>query len=246
MICSAFYEIKAFSPYISPLLNSIRVLNELGIQWDYVIRQGDSYVDRAKNWLLNQFIQSECTHVLMIDSDLAWDTQGFVNILKASLMEAEIVGGAFPNKNNWETYGVIPFFDDDGKPVLPSTTIGDVTLYSTQGIPGGFIIYSRAAIERTRPHLNSYIDEDGNTILQCFKTGEIIETNRTMGEDIFFQNVYRHAGGTVWLEPNIHFHHFGVKGWQGNYKEYMDAEKAKLIDEQNIKELEYYDSQMHV
>lgn len=218
VICTPFYEVKAYSPYISSLLNSIRVLDELKIEWDYHELSGDSYVDRAKNTLVNRFLEIDATHLFMIDSDLAWDIKGFARIIKAGLMGAEIVGGAYPNKNNWDSFGCIPLMED-GFPI--GFEKDDMRLLEVWGIPGGFILYSREAFERTRSNLKSYIDHSNNiTCLECFKCNT--ESNGVrIGEDFYFQQRYRERGGKVWLEPNISFRHIGVKAWEGNYHEHL-------------------------
>jgi hypothetical protein len=239
VIATPFYSVTAFSPYIVSLLNSIRVLDELKIQWDYYELSGDSYVDRAKNTLIHRFLKSDFTHILMIDSDLAWDVEGFARVLKASLAGAEVVGAAYPNKNNWSTYGAIPKEDANG--MLMGRELSGMRLLDMWGIPGGFIIYSREAIERTRPNLNTYKnwEKDKNDepiqteYLECFRCN-IEKDGGRVGEDIYFQLRYKEAGGIVWCEPNVNFQHFGVKGWEGNFNSYLLAKRnvSEAIDQE--------------
>ncbi len=229
VIATPFYEIKAYSPYIVSLMNSIRVLEEMGIEYDYYELSGDSYVDRAKNSLVNKFLESDATHLFMIDSDLAWDIEGFGRILKASMAGIEVVGGAYPNKNNWNTYGCILVEDENGYPV--GIERDGLRLLEAWGIPGGFLIYSREAFEKARPGLNSYTDYTiDKTFLECFRCNVEKDGSR-VGEDIYFQKRYREQGGRVFLEPNIHFMHYGVKGWGGNYHEYLLTNKKLEVSE---------------
>lgn len=232
VICTPFYEVKAYSPYVVSLINSIRVLQELGITWDYYELSGDSYVDRAKNTLIHRFLKDpDATHLFMIDSDLAWDVEGFARILKAALAGAEVVGGAFPNKNNWSTYGAIPNTDPETG-LIKGKELDGMRLMDMWGIPGGFVIYSREAIERTRPLLATYTNwekgPDGEprqeTYLEAFRCN-IEKDGGRVGEDIYFQLRYREAGGMIWCEPDINFQHFGVKGWAGNFNSYVLNER---------------------
>lgn len=217
-ICTPFYEVKAFSPYVSSLMESVRVLNELGVKYDYYELSGDSYVDRAKNTLVQRFLDSEFTHLFMIDSDLAWNVQGFARIIKAGMMGAEIVGGAYPNKNNWQTYGCIPLMKDG---FFLGKEINGMRLLEVVGIPGGFILYSRKAFERTRNALVSYKDPLlDKTFLECFKCN-VEKGGLRIGEDVYFQRRYRECGGKVWLEPDVDFAHYGVKGFEGNYNDFL-------------------------
>lgn len=244
-IATPFYEVKAYSPYIVSLLESMKVLNELKIDYDYIQISGDSYVDRAKNSLVHRFLQSEGTHLMMIDSDLSWDAKGFMRLLKASILGAEVVGGTYPNKNNWDTFGVIPIKTEDG--YFVGIEKEGLRLLEMRGIPGGFLIYSRKAFERTMPNVavshepinnvdyyeffkcsverNDYKPKSPEEYYEMSKEDLIAElalANKKgkgikLGEDIYFQARYREMGGKIFLEPNISFQHWGVKGWEGNF-----------------------------
>lgn len=186
-IATPFYEVKAYSPYIVSLLSSIRVLEELHIEWDYWELSGDSYVDRAKNTLIHRFMEeSDFTHIMMIDSDLMWDTAGFIRVLKAAITGAEVVGGAYPNKNNWSTYGALPLMVD-GQPIVREAE--GLTLYEMWGIPGGFLIYSRKAFERTKPNLNTYIDASLSTSFYEYFKMWVKEANFTDTSNTWEKNI---------------------------------------------------------
>ena len=232
VIATPFYEVKAYSPYIVSLINSIKVLNELGIEHDYYELSGDSYVDRAKNTLVDRFLKTDFTHIMMIDSDEAWDVKGFAKVLRAAMAGAEVVGAAYPCKNNWEFYGCVPNQTEDG--FFKGKEIGDIRLLDMCAVPGGFIIYSRRAIERARPLLDSYIaPETSEKILECFRCN-IEKHGGRIGEDIYFQQRYKEAGGIVWLEPDVTIQHYGVKAWQGNYHEFLLRLKAEQDVEKSI------------
>ena len=222
VLATPYYSVTAYSPYITSLIGSIRVLEKLNIEWDYYEWSGDSYVDHAKNALVDMFLKSDATHILMIDSDLAWDIMGFARLIKDALSGVEIVGGTYPNKNNWETFGTIPLLKDN---TVTGIDKDGIRLIDTTGIPGGFIIYSREAFERTRNSLETYREND-QEVLQCFRCS--VEGGLRVGEDIYFQRRYIENGGQVWLEPNISFYHFGVKGFPGNYHEYLLNNKTTL------------------
>ena len=218
MISTPFYEVKAYSPYLVSLIDSTRVLYELKIEWTYQQISGDSYVDRAKNSLVHSFLKSDYTHMMMIDSDHAWDIEGFARLLKDSMAGAEVVGAAYPCKNNWESYGCCPKVEDGS---YVGVEVGDIRLLEMLYMPGGFLIYSRAAFERARPNLKSYIaPETDEHILEAFKCN-IEDNGGRIGEDVYFQQRYREMGGIILLEPNVTLQHYGVKSWEGNYHRYL-------------------------
>lgn len=250
MIATAFYQVSAFAPYIVSLIGTLKVLDELDIKHTLITICGDSYVSRAKNSMVHDFLKSDFTHLMIIDSDETWDVEGFARLLRASLKGFEIVAGLYPCKNNWEFYGGIPKTDPESKMLL-GKEIGDIRLLDMAIVPGGFLIYSRAAFERTRPALDSYeAPETGEHILECFKNGvafdlvpksrealtdmtkeELIEwaqanqqggrVGHHTGEDIWFQVQYKRMGGTIWCEPDINMGHIGIKEWKGNYQKHL-------------------------
>lgn len=272
LISTAFYEVKAFSPYVTSLVNTIRLLNEAKVEWSYQQISGDSYVDRAKNTLVHHFLKSDFTHLMIIDSDESWDISGFGRLIKGAMAGCEVIAGLYPCKNNWSFYGGVAKYSDDG--FVMGKEIGDMRLVDMQIVPGGFIIYSRKAFERTRPNLNTYLDpESGEQILEAFKCNieferprklpqelekmnkkdliaEVMElqhggkAGKRIGEDIYFQQRYKEMGGTIWCEPNIDIGHFGVREWKGNYQEHLLAQAAKARTEESVGKTEKETAQM--
>lgn len=228
VIATPFYEVKAYSPYITSLVNSINLLHTTGIPYTYYEVSGDSYVDRAKNSLIHRFLKDDdYSHILMIDSDESWELEGFKRLLKDIMYGFEIVGGLYPCKNNWEFYGGVPLYAEDGRVLGKEVPEEDIRVIDMWCIPGGFICYSKEAFDKTRPLLKSYqAPETGEWILEAFKCN-IEENGGRIGEDVYFQQRYKEAGGKVWCEPNMTVTHFGVKGWTGNYQEFLLKEKAK-------------------
>lgn len=226
IIATPFYEVKAYSPYVTSLVYTINALNFFKIPWKFYELSGDSYVDRAKNTLVHNFLKEEkYSHIFMIDSDEAWDVKGFMKIIKAAKYGAEIIGAAYPCKNNWEFYGCIPKVENGKLMGKEFDVKGGMRLLDMFCIPGGFICYSRKAIERTRPKLNSYLNPESNEmILECFRCN-IEENGGRIGEDIYFQQRYKEMGGTIWLEPDVHIKHYGVKAWDGNYQNFLLNQK---------------------
>lgn len=248
-IGQAFYECKAFSPQLPCMIDLLRILTELDIEYYYEQINGDSYVDRAKNAIVHRFLKSDATHLMIIDSDETWDVEGVGRLLRASMKGLEIVAGLYPCKNNWEFYGGLPNVDKDG--YIMGQEEGDYRVIDMNIVPGGFIIYSREAFERARPNLDSYIAPENNEkILEAFRCNIETESPRKsdeelsamdkdeliqhvkkwqrggreggrIGEDIYFQKRYKEMGGKIWCEPNINMGHFGIKEWSGNYQDHL-------------------------
>lgn len=263
-IASAFYMVMAYAPQVLCLMEAMKVLEEFGIGYTYTQICGDSYVDRAKNTLVNEFLKSDFTHLMIIDSDETWDVQGFARLIRAALSGCEIVAGLYPCKNNWEFYGG---YHKEKEGMILGVEKDDMRLLEMEIVPGGFIIYSREAFERTRPNLDSYVDPGSNEmILECFRCNieipglrrhsreelENMEASQLVdlvlqnqrggrkggrvGEDIYFQQRYKEMGGQIWCEPDISMGHFGVKEWKGNYHEYLLSSRGVKNSEELVEE----------
>ena len=220
VIATAFYEVKGYSPYIMALTETIKLLHALGIDWDYYEVSGDSYVDRAKNSLANRFMKSDGTHLMIIDSDMYWELEGFGRMLQHALSGCPLIGAAYPCKNIWYFYGCIPNLDKETGNIK-GTEINGLRALDMQCIPGGFIIYSRKAFEMTEPLLDRYYDPINDIeYIQYFKCS-IEENNMRIGEDVYFQKRYKEAGGIVWMEPDITIKHMGINAWEGNYHQHL-------------------------
>lgn len=220
LIGTAFYEIKAYVPYLKSLMQTTRLLEKSGIEYDTLFISGDSYPDRAKNAIVANFYVSDFTDLLIIDSDMEWDIEGFTRILQSPY---DFTGAAYPVKNNWEQYGCFINNKPDGTPFVDEKT----GLISAHAVPGGFVRYTRKCISKMYEYCtkagNYYTDPSSSfkgktaNMFEC----KVINGGR-IGEDMEFCRKWRDdLGEKIWLEPRISFGHYGVQGWHGNYHEFL-------------------------
>jgi len=221
VIATPFYEVKGYSPYIVSLLNSIRLLTQLGIEWDYYEISGDSYVDRAKNTLVNRFMDSDFTHIMIIDSDMYWEISGFGRMIQHIIHGCPLVGAAYPCKNMWGFFGCFPNYDDETGLVKGREYGNGLRLIDMNIMPGGFIIYSREALEKTKPFIKIYYDMVNDINYYEYFRCSIEDKNVRIGEDVYFQKRYKQAGGILWLEPDVTIKHMGIQAWEGNYQQFL-------------------------
>lgn len=213
LIATPFYEVKAFSPYISSLMKTVALLQKIGVEYDYWELSGDSYVDRARNTIANKFMETDFTHLLFIDSDMSWDLEGFSRLLKA---DVDIVGAGYPCKNNWDFFSCVLNCHEDGRP-----KVNEQGLLSAWGVPTGFMKIRREVFERLAeadPD-NFYIETIDEEPVKRFNFFGRVPP---LGEDISFcRRWVEKAGGELWVQPNITMGHYGVKKWEGNYHEFL-------------------------
>ena len=228
IVATPFYEMRGFSPYIFALTHTIRMLTQLGIEHEYWDLSGDSYVDRAKNTLMTKFLEDpDATDLFIIDSDMSWDPNGFVNML---MLPEEIVVGSYPQKNAWGRWTSTPLLEGN-HPVGRMLPDGSALIKAAY-LAGGFMRIKRSALQKFKDSYPQYRYKDtsadpSNPMREYveFSTCEIADGLR-WGEDRVFGKRLAAIGIDAWIYPNIQFGHYGVKGWTGNFDKYLRGKPA--------------------
>lgn len=228
MISTPFYMHWAFSDYMVSVLEAANQLTANGIEWQFLSMPGDSYIDRARNTMCANFLESDFTDLLFVDSDLKFDASTVIRLLSHPEL---IVGGAYPTKNNWKTFSCIPL------PPVKDPVYGEVfqgrdlpgggALLKAQVVSAGFMRITREALELFAEHYGDMVYRDISAdpaarkrVYTNYFACEVIGSNR-MGEDSRFCRMWRDMGGELWIDPDISFHHYGIKGWDGNMHEHL-------------------------
>jgi glycosyltransferase involved in cell wall biosynthesis len=229
VIATPFYEMKGWSPYISSLVATTKLLAQAGIDFDYWELSGDSYVERAKNTIMTKFLEdAEATHLLMIDSDMQWDA---VAVLKMLTFPDEVVVGSYPQKNSWGRWTSLPKWQEiDGKRHPLGRVLEDQTvLLAADYLAGGFMMIKRTALEKFRDHFKDLRYKDTAADPGCPEREYICfsecltRDGVRWGEDRIFGKRLIELGIEILIYPNINFGHFGVKGWTGNFHEALSG-----------------------
>jgi glycosyltransferase involved in cell wall biosynthesis len=227
VIATPFYEMKGFSPYISSLANTIKLLTMLGIEHSFFELSGDSYVARARNTICTIFLEDpENTDLFFIDSDMKWDAEAFVRML---MLPEGVVAGSYPAKNMWETWTSFPIVKEEkghvhpvGRPLQDGSA-----LLTAETVATGFCRIKRYVLEQFRDHYKDYrYNEPGAD--QAHPDREYIEFFATKredglwwGEDRLFCKRLKEMGMDIFIYPNVNMGHYGVKGWSGNYDKFL-------------------------
>ena len=109
-ILTPCYGANVFVNYMCSLIQTIDLFRQYHFPLQVEFCKNDSLVSRARNNLMAKAMYDEdTTHILFIDSDIAWNP---LDIFKLILSEKALVGGVYPLKNYfWEKLaepGIIP------------------------------------------------------------------------------------------------------------------------------------------
>ena len=214
MFATPFYSNSGFSPYIRSLFQSVYTLaRHSTLEFDFQEISGGSYIDHNRNMMADAFLRSDAEYMMFIDSDESWDVQGLLNIIKA---DVDVVGAAYPVKNNWENYGVTIYTDENFRPEVNAQG-----LIRAQKVPTGFMKIHRSVFEKLRAANPDdwYYEGEGRRLYNFF--GHLTIDHVRYGEDISFNIRWQRIGGEIWVEPRVSMGHYGAQGWFGNYHNYL-------------------------
>lgn len=197
----------------------------------------ESLITRARNYLVDEFLRSDCTHLMFIDSDIGFDPNDVIalSVIAAPGSDKHIVCGPYPKKCiAWEKIkrAVDKGFADQDPNRLekyvgdyvfnPAENTGSIPLDEpVEVLEGGtgFMMIQREALEKfaaAYPELSYKPDHvrtehfDGSReILAYFDTVIDPKTKRYLSEDYMFCQWARNIGVKVWLCPWMKLQHMG-------------------------------------
>lgn len=175
---------------------------------------GDSLIARARNRLCAEFLASDCTHMLQLDSDLIFSPEQIKNLVDHAARGNDIVAGLYPKKQR--ELGWVCNILDTAEP--PS----DNGLQRVKYAGTGCLLVSRAVLETMREKLPEieYDPDEGDTgevKWDFFATGvRLFEGSagtparrRYLSEDWMFCQRALDLGFDVWMDTTVILKHVG-------------------------------------
>ncbi len=190
-------------------------LKDRGVPFDLKYQYGCSIIQQARSFVADSFLQSECTHLFMIDADIAWKSEDFLRLL-ALCTKMECVTGIYPVKREPETWMMN---------AVGSRTVNEYGCLPIDGVGLGFCCIQRKVIQQLsimaeklwfadRPHPVAHI-------FRCDSTN-----GHFRGEDMAFFADLKEMGHQVWLDPTIDLGHVGAKEYRGSF---LDAIRGRKV-----------------
>jgi len=166
---------------------------------------GDSLISHARNVCVAKFLESDCTDLFFLDSDVACGPGAFSRIMKHPV---DLVAGVYRVKSETVRYPV-EWLGPGDLWADPATGLLEV-----RDVPFGFVRLTRAAVEKmVEAHKDEWFTAAGAESLKCwllFNTE--VKDNRFWGEDFYFCRQWRELGGKVWVDPEIPLQHIDAEG----------------------------------
>jgi hypothetical protein len=243
-IATPMYGGNCKADYVLSLLDLVSEIAKDGKHTiDYGFVYNESLITRARNFLVDSFLDSDADLLLFIDSDQGFNARDTIKMIESG---KDIIGAIVPMKAiNWE--GAISAHAA-GKPQLEPYTgyfnahieanIEDFSLLEpveVRHIGTGMMLVSRKVFTELASHCERYARNDEKTasvnyqakpIIQYFTT-TIDESGVLLSEDYNFCAMWKKLGNKVYAAPWVSVSHSGEYSFRGNF-----AQAASFISEQ--------------
>lgn len=210
--------------YTLSLIDTMLLLQGLGIKTSLYWAVGNSNLARARNEIVAAFLASDCTDLLFVDDDMGWKASDVVRLLASN---QDYIGGVGRKKDPKSDHRApeswcirildASFVDQD-----------EMGAVEVRGIGTGFVKISRLVFERViaahpelkRPGLASMPEAVRDQFYRFFHFQD------ELSEDLAFCEMWRALGGKVWADPKIELIHVGDHEFTGTFAVLMQPEQG--------------------
>jgi hypothetical protein len=222
----------------------------------------ESLITRARNYLVDEFLRSDCTHLMFIDSDIGFDPNDVIalSVIAAEGSDKEIVCGPYPKKCiAWEKIkrAVDKGFADKNPEILEKY-VGDYVFNPKEGtgsIPldepvevleggTGFMMIQRSALEKFAAaypqysylpdHVRTEHFDGTREILQYFQAEIDPKSKRYLSEDYWFCQKMWDINVKTWLCPWMKLQHTGSYVFGGSLVDLAQIGAGATADETSM------------
>ena len=237
-VATPMYGGMANGLYVKSSLDLQAVMSRYGVETKFSFLFNESLITRARNYLVDEFLRSDCTHLLFIDSDIHYDPRDVIALMA---LDKDVIGAPYPKKSiNWGNIAAAARKHPNLDPKELETLVGEYVFNVVKGtsqfqvteplevmeIGTGFMMvkrevfgkYAEAYPEyRYKPDHVGQANFDGSRYIQAyFDTVIDPESERYLSEDYMFCQWWRKIGGQIYLCPWMKTQHIGTYAFSGN------------------------------
>ena len=244
-IATPMYGGMAHGLYIKSCLDLQTTFNQYGIETKFSFLFNESLITRARNYLVDEFLRSDYTHMMFIDSDIHFSPKDVIALLA---LDKDVIGGPYPKKSiNWGNVAHAARNHPDLDPRELENLVGEYVFNVVKGtssfqvseplnvleIGTGHMMIKRHVFDKMKdayPMIHYKPDHvgqanfDGTRYIHAF-FDTVIDTkdsitgggsDRYLSEDYMFCQMWRKIGGEIWLCPWMRTQHIGTYAFTGN------------------------------
>lgn len=197
-----------------------------GVGLNFSHMSGCSLIAMARNSLVNEFLKTDCTELLFIDSDVVVEAHDVMRLLAQSGGK-DIAAGLYPRRATDKFFFLDIPRDDDGNMIFEGSML------KVNRVGTGFMLIKRHVFETLiaqHPEWE-YVTKGEETAFAVFDQG--VHEGKYVGEDYLFCDRARKAGFECWVDVEISLPHVGQEEFTRDFLE--DVIKPMLEDQRSLK-----------
>ena len=236
-VATPMYGGQCHGSYTKAIADLMILCTKYGIEAKLFFIFNESLVQRARNYLTDEFVRSGYDYMIFIDSDIHFEPQDVLVMMHfaATRDDMDVVCGPYPKKAiSWEKIKVaVDKGYADKNPNQLEEFVGDFVFNPADGVTQfrvdepievkesgtGFMLITREALQKYdrafptqsyKPdHVRTANFDGSREIMAYFDCVICPITKRYLSEDYMFCQWMRKAGGKVWLLPWMRLKHAG-------------------------------------
>ena len=204
--------------YTFALFHTASALKEADISYELALYSGDCHVDDARNRLVRDFLETDCTDLLFIDADLRWEAESVVKIMS---YDRDVVAGTYPLKQDEEKYPC-RFFEGE-------IWAEDDGLIEVESVPTGFLRIKRHVLETLAEKAVKFKPKSDNRSDFPLIFERQVHDGIRWGGDYTFCRKWRGEGGEIYVDPNMWFDHYGETIYSGRLASHLKRQAGQFL-----------------
>jgi len=192
--------------YLHSIVAMTHLLRSHNAQFQLLTVPNEALVMRSRNHLVWQFMQTDCTHLFFVDSDMGWKAPAILRLLSH---DKELVAGIGRRKQ-------------PGPPsycanlIIPPKICPETGVMAAIHVGAACMLIKRSCIEKMLYAYQElrYLDTQANRYETALFDTEMRD-GKFWSEDYTFCRRWRDIGGDVWVDPEIWMEHVGFTAWEG-------------------------------
>jgi hypothetical protein len=178
---------------------------------------GCSVVSRVRNLIASDFLASDCTDLMFIDSDINFDAEDIFRLMAWNIDPKKgIVAGIPVARKKGKVY--ISTLDTDDNEHIFMDKMG---LVRAKRVATAFMMIRRDVFTQLKDAHPEWVYHDekkvGDEMIAFFDFA--LKDGNYIGEDFLFCDRARELGFEVWIDPTIKLGHMGVEEFAGSFGE---------------------------
>lgn len=216
MLCMASGSGSVKFDSMACFVMSIQNLIQNTVPYEINLLSSITGVDAMRNINAEIFMRSDCTHLLMIDDDMAWSADLPTRMLRENV---DILGVPYKRKNikneRWTVNHPVPDAEVmEGRPYL----------LKVDSIGTGMMMVSRRVFDKIRPTIETAIMAGDRPAVSLYFRHTLSDKGVMRSEDFSFCELARKNGFDVWAWVDEEIAHIGNYAYTGRYSDVIGPE----------------------